>query len=242
LMNENNFEIIWTEDGSPSLRDLHVPTKEAMHHSGGAWSESLYIYAEALSLFQSKFQRSIKEPFCVASIGLGLGYNELMTLSALNGSDFGQILSFEKNELLEESLLSWLAERPSPFSELYDHVFNLCQHRWKGTPSKARMLSFINEKRWFFAGPLESPWGGIKAPKSHLIYYDAFSKKSNDALWDYNFLESFLRERADRPCVFASYACTGALNKVLDQLQFTRLEKPGFHGKRNSTLAWRDLI
>lgn len=102
---ESHYKLEYTGDGSPTLR---VGEGESMHHSGGAASESKYIYETALSFFSKKnrlnfdlsefseFKKNKRlEDFfiqyslnshllqaqsdCrVLSMGFGLGYNELI--------------------------------------------------------------------------------------------------------------------------------------------------------------------
>lgn len=44
MQNHAHFDVLWTGDGSPSLRGAF----ESMHHLGGAYAETQYIYGEAL--------------------------------------------------------------------------------------------------------------------------------------------------------------------------------------------------
>lgn len=56
-----NYNLEYTADGSPTLR---VGQGESMHHSGGAASESKYIYETALDFFYSKNRLSFAiDPF-----------------------------------------------------------------------------------------------------------------------------------------------------------------------------------
>ncbi|MFZ4405454.1 MAG: hypothetical protein ACOYOK_15255 [Pseudobdellovibrionaceae bacterium] len=60
-----NFTAEITEDGSPTLRlkqssTAKFPTGESMHHSGGAATETLYIYGYAI---QQVFERWPSKPY-----------------------------------------------------------------------------------------------------------------------------------------------------------------------------------
>jgi tRNA U34 5-methylaminomethyl-2-thiouridine-forming methyltransferase MnmC len=71
------------------------------------------------------------------------------------------------------------------------------------------------------------------------IFYDAFSKKMDPQLWNETELQNILAKLTAPKCVLASYAATGALNRVLKNLGFHLTGRPGFEGKRESTLAER---
>ncbi|MBX9765937.1 MAG: hypothetical protein K2X47_01585, partial [Bdellovibrionales bacterium] len=79
------------------------------------------------------------------------------------------------------------------------------------------------------------------AGKFNLILFDLFSSKTNQELWAEPFLTQFLEERAEQRCVFASYAATGNLKRALRRHGFTLAQVAGFAGKRETTLAHRQL-
>ncbi|MEI7974213.1 MAG: MnmC family methyltransferase, partial [Bdellovibrio sp.] len=60
-------------------------------------------------------------------------------------------------------------------------------------------------------------------------------------LWSEDFLIQWLTEKTEKKAVFVTYACTGSLKRALKKTGFNREEFAGFGGKRESTLAWRDL-
>lgn len=43
---DKKFEVVWTEDGSPSLKS--VQGHEVMHHRGGAYDETQSIYGNVV--------------------------------------------------------------------------------------------------------------------------------------------------------------------------------------------------
>ena len=80
-----DFTIVTTADGSPSLSiEDSSGYVEKMHHAAGAMSESIYIYGEAV---QKVLDR--RWPLRVLSVGLGLGYNELITAASGGKSEYG---------------------------------------------------------------------------------------------------------------------------------------------------------
>ena len=70
------FTYLMTDDGSPTIRfGIGAGASEAMHNLRGAFSETLYIYGQAIEhAFQSGFEPRI------LSLGLGLGYVEILSV------------------------------------------------------------------------------------------------------------------------------------------------------------------
>lgn len=127
---QTHYEFFATADGSPSIRLSSTKYRpEAMHHCDGALSESLFIYYQVLN---EALARGC--PPRVLSVGLGCGYNELITaahylqLVQLRNSDLKAtkanaaltelnafyIESFEGDTNLRETFLQWLGESPHP--------------------------------------------------------------------------------------------------------------------------------
>ncbi len=227
----SGFRLEMTADGSPTLK--HSVFGESMHHSGGAAAETWYIYGHVMQkLFEAaEFE---KKTMHVASIGLGLGYIEML-FAGLHGKDAPVTLdSFEIIPALQENFKNWYAE-----SAPVDPVYSLA---YKSLRNPHFNLSEIEIKQRLQSS-LITYWGDFLTFKEfrqwNVICFDAFSKKSNANLWTPEFLSSFLKTSAAANCVFTTYACTGALKTALKENHFTLLNRPGFSGKRDSTLAIR---
>lgn len=223
------YTIIKTQDGSPTLefKSQHqeiVP--ELMHHSGGAYSETQYIYGSAVRL---GIQQSASR---VVSVGLGLGYNEILVAEeAYKHQKIIKIESFESDPILSEHFLECIQNEV--FEEVYQSVLNHFQF-----PNEAKLFlreSYSNQNWVIDAGV-----SGDKLPKNspEIVLYDAFSNKTTPELWDLEFLKLFL-SRCDSNCIFATYACRSTLKVALKESGFQVQVKPGFQGKRNCTLAVR---
>ena len=80
-----------------------------MHNLRGAFSESLYIYLETL-----KQSLHFGLPPSILSLGLGLAYNEMMSIAHFKQCQLEQfkIVSYEKDPALTEALLQWLKIKP----------------------------------------------------------------------------------------------------------------------------------
>lgn len=235
------FEIFTTADGSPTLAfkraDGYV---EKMHHSGGALSESVYIYLES-------FIRAAEKnwPLRVVSVGLGLAYNEWLTLGEAHrrGLDV-QIWSFELSSLLREEFLAFLknAGPESEMQALYAQVAGQVAGRLNLSTNdlKTATLLALDSGKLILRGSFPQEIDGLH--EISLVYYDAYSRKMDPELWQEDaVIEAFKKILAPQASV-ATYAATGALNRVLKHLGFSLKPKAGFQGKRESTLAIRESL
>jgi tRNA U34 5-methylaminomethyl-2-thiouridine-forming methyltransferase MnmC len=236
----HNYEVVITEDDSPTLRSLNLANQETMHHRGGAYSETQMIYGNPLREALAQGASS------VLSVGLGLGYNEMLVASEalkrnaqsesnasiFRGGDSIKLLSFESEPLLVEQFLSFLRHKSfAPYLQIaqrFDVDLNqICNWLLEANKSGA----------WKIQGKLDS---STQFDRNYeVIFYDAFSSKSTVELWDESFLNQFLSSAAAGSCVFTTYACTGALKRALKNQNFLVTIREGFKTKRDSTLAFR---
>lgn len=225
------FEIEVTEDGSPTLR---LPNQgESMHHSGGAAAETNYIYGNVLNMGHQILRDSCKT--CV--VGLGLGYIEISWAISLikNGLSPSESLSFHSFEVvpgLIENFCSWLHSKKA--HPVYDLIVekldpNISNSEVKEVLQNAlKAGSSLNGNFTDLSGHRE---------KYNVICYDAFSKKTSENLWLADFLEKFFKTYSASDCVVTTYACTGVFRKALQEQNFQFFKRPGFCGKRDSSLA-----
>ncbi len=243
------FEIEITGDGSPSLRLLRSvdPNKyrgESMHHSGGACAETNLIYAEPVAeLLQKK-----TDELSFIVVGLGLGYIELclarqVLLAGHRPENIKALISYESLPELRHFFWAWLWEERSGLSlevqRTYDQVV---QFVLLGTSLTARDLKDFLKFHLKSVNDIKGSLDVVTpAPvRAHGIFYDAFSSKTTPHLWDELFLLDFLSQSAaESLCVFSTYACRASLKRALQKNSFEVQVRPGFQGKRNSTLAWR---
>ncbi len=240
-----HLQLICTEDQSPSLQvESPVPggtvsLGEAMHHSGGAYSETQQIYGDPLRSAIGEGRRS------VISVGLGLGYNEiLVAFEALRAQISPKnffLLSFESEPILRDHFIAWTESQDEGF--VYDQIFEFFQNS-KDLPTsegKQDLKNWLREARALGSWQLESALlpSFTTHRKYEVIFYDVFSAKTSPQLWEEKFLTAFFEEVSAADALVASYACTGSLTRALKKAGFKSLPKKGFHGKRNSTLAYK---
>lgn len=235
-----DMEIVITGDGSPSLAfkrfDGYV---EKMHHAAGALSESLFIYHEALQIVV----RNSLVPR-VLSVGLGLGYNEMITLAEIGarpGKLDYKIYSFEALPFLKDSLCQWSTGETGPLNFVYDQILSqICERIEAKDFSTEAVAGALRSHALELRGAF--PVDASSVSGCNLVYYDAYSNKMDAGLWMEDMLVEKLGSCLAPDCVFATYAATGALNRALKRLGFHLEKKAGFQGKRQSTLALRGSI
>ncbi len=234
------FHFLQTDDGSPSLK--LGPEAEAMHSSKGAFSETVYIYGHAISV---ALQQGLTPSF--VSVGLGLGYNELLTTALLlqSKSNLAEVRgeSFELVPELNENFRAWLANQPvgTDFQNTYDQVCNLCAQytNVEQLTIKMTLAKLIDDGRWTLSGPLTLETKVSKNVSCFL--FDAFSSKTSPELWSEDFIDTFLKSATAESAVLATYACTGTLKRALQKNAFEITIRDGFAGKRESTFAVRGV-
>lgn len=235
------YDWIITGDGSPSLLwPAGQERSECMHSRHGALAESVYIYQSAM-----RWAQEHGWPPEALSVGLGLGYNELLfTAHCLRfqlNPESVVLESFESEAFLRQSFLAWLDDGPpSPLDEAYDQILKqVAQHEDTSAQAiKDFLRSLYQRGHWKLRHSLTKETEFEN--RFSMIFYDAFSSHSTPELWQEPFLENFLKKACDDQCVFSTYAATGSLNRALKKREFKLLRRPGFAGKRESTLAVRE--
>ncbi len=231
------FSVLSTGDGSPSLRGEGEP----MHHLGGAYTETQYIYGEALRRLGAN---SEIQDWKVLVVGLGLGYIELLSLAeAIKHHKKLQLLSYEIKQELVDSFLSWL--RGENHFNVYETLYAFFLRDYSDLATspdllKRTLLQMYEQGDWIIKKEL-SP-STIPSMQYHAILFDAFSGKSTPDLWTEEFLTQFLKQSCEKYCVFSTYACTGILKRTLHAAGFVVEKRPGFLGKRHSTLGIKTAL
>lgn len=234
-----------TNDGSLSVKlKKNDIESELMHSNEGAFSETIYVY---LPVIQFVFDNKLNPIFL--SIGLGMGYIEIMIVSFflkhnpdILKNNFFCIQTFEKeNILIEQFKKFFLAEDiPNDFKYCYEKIikYNCDYFQIKEDILKAEMISLILNNNILFYNEF-SDNSKLKY-SSHGIFFDAFSVKSSPFLWKENVLHHvFNDENCDKICSFATYASKTVLKKILRENNFILENKKGFLRKRECILAER---
>lgn len=268
----NLFDIEYTADGSPTLRlkkplnekitqsdktldraPEFVKKTESMHHSGGAATETFYIYTSPFKRMHELIldkKVSFNEHVNIGVVGLGLAYIELSLLPCLISQQHlpealnYKVLSFEKEDELILNFKKWIAsEKNTP---LYDEVYAALKKIGGFDIAKIEIFKTLMGKssaiEWDIKGELslETLHRLISLEnRFNFVAFDAFSQSTDIPLWKEEFLEGFFKMACAEDCVFTTYACTGLLKRKLTENNFVVIKRKGFSGKRDATLALR---
>ena len=236
---QTSFTIEITADGSPTLK---LPGEgESMHYSGGAATETDFIYKAVIEDCLKIWPEAE-----VAILGLGLGYIEISwALVALKlGLAKTRFVSFETEEILKEKFLNWLysknvnAGQQESHVNIYDQICHFMHSESDMAAIKKRIIESLSAVP--LKGNLKSQFDKNKS--YNLICYDAYSTKTSGELWSEEFLDDFLEKSCHENCVVTSYACTGILKRALKKHNFTLLDRRRFRSSKDSTLAVRGVF
>ncbi|HWU43667.1 MAG TPA: MnmC family methyltransferase [Bdellovibrio sp.] len=243
---------------------------ESMHHSGGAASETDLIYGEPIREIFGKISKPhflvvglglgyIELVIAREALRAGVG------AGTSSGVEVGLITSYESVPELRESFFGWLHGEAlgAEIQQIYDLVL---EHVLKGAESTAvptlasasspaprstssapdlspsSVKSFLRQH----FSKIEDIRGALHSEvtlesKYHCILYDAFSSKTSPFLWEEDFLNRLLASGTSEQSVLSTYACKGTLKRALKNQGFEVFAREGFKGKRNSTLAKKNL-
>ena len=224
----SGFQLETTKDGSPTLK--LCTTHESMHHSGGAASETWYIYGDMIA----QAAESISQ-LKICSVGLGLGYVEMASAIVMSKGFSFTLDSFETVPQFKLLFKHWIAQSSdfgSPHKAACDHLLRLK----KSTLTTEKVRDRLGSMDFSFHDDVTE---ATTAKTWNVICFDAFSSKTSAKLWTPEFLKNFLDSHASEQCVFSTYASTRNLKEALQVAGFTLLHRDGFSGKRESTLAVR---
>lgn len=237
------FEWIKTEDGSMTLKPKSKDS-EWMHSLKGAYSESQYIYGNALREIIPLWKSPL--PIKIFSLGLGLGYVEwIAILECFRAKIDCCIHTYESESSLKEFFIEQVKKDSENFKYLQSFLLqDYSEAEFKNALQFLKSqftndnLKSLSEVKFF--GSLNKDSILAEQNKFNLIFYDAYSSKSQNELWSYEFLNLFLEQLADiKSCALSSYACTATLKKTLKEKQFQIFKTKGFAYKRESTWAVR---
>jgi hypothetical protein len=235
---KSSFLFELTADNSFTMRFIDPRSGEkleCMHSLRGAFSETDYIYGQALRIALTKQL----EPR-ILSVGLGLGYCEILTAALMLHENF-TLESFESDPDLREHFRNWVLDQACApdFRKVYEQTCKsaalLCGIEAPSIQQKLRQ-QLLNQK---FVMHEELSVRTHFEKKSSIILFDAFSSKSSPNLWTEEFLIYFFKHACADQCVFSSYAATGGLKRALKTAKFRTEFSKGFGTKRESTFAFR---
>ncbi len=232
---KKNYEIIITADQSPTLRLQTKTQEESMHSHGGAFAETIYIYAKPFE------ELPLGAKLSVLSVGLGLGYNEILTVCEslrLTSKDF-YLESYESDPFLIQQFIAWIHDEESALKPVYETILKLfaSKYNFASKDIKSALKGHLDNNNLRLKKAIG--FTTVFERKFNIILYDAFCSRTSPELWSEGFLKYVLESSAARTCTFTTYACKSVLNQALRDFQFQLQKQKGFSGKRESTFAKR---
>jgi tRNA U34 5-methylaminomethyl-2-thiouridine-forming methyltransferase MnmC len=222
-------ELVVTQDGTITLR--HPAYDEDFHSIKGARFEADSLYMEA-SGFRSHLTTSTSAgTLGVLDVGLGLGYNALMTIECWSeglGAQDLDLISLEHTPQLVQSLTdpacAWKEGWPATWKNWSQSLEKKTNNEaWTATfqhPLSGKKLSWrvlVGDARHADL----SPW------TFHYIWQDAFSPKKNPELWSVEWFEK-LRAASDPSVRLVTYSVARIVRDHLEAAAWTqeRLKTP----------------
>lgn len=236
----SRWRIEATADGSPSMFWTESERSESMHHSGGAFAETTYIYEPVIAACFSMPGPPLR---VIVSLGLGLGYNELLIAkhAIQQKQDHSvsmpvqmQIYSYESDAWLREQFQDWLrGSETGCLAEVYSRI---CEHLEMSSIDLRKELRRMRDEQVLHLLPALSQ--AEQLPQAiNVFLWDAFSKRLSPELWNETFLTRCFAKADPKGCAFASYAFNGNLKRALQASGFVVELRKGFRGKRGATQA-----
>ncbi len=205
-----------TKDASTTI--YHSKFNECYHSQHGAIQESLHVFIKnGLFTVQSS-------PLCIFEMGFGTGLNAYLT--ALHST---QPISYDCIELypLSKELVSGL-NYPQMLNGSEDLFHLLHDVSWN---------QFISITSQFELRKQHTDFSDLIFDRTYdLIYYDAFSPRIQEHLWDVSVFES-LYDCLNSQGVFVTYCAKSSVRRALLSCGFTVEKLPGPPGKREMLRA-----
>ncbi len=246
------YEWVITKDQSYTLKSKAENT-EWMHSLHGAYSESQFIYGDALRLALSEFVKAeiSSKKIKIMSMGLGLGYVELIAVfECLKSNQPFEIVSYELDLQLQdlfkfncEQGLKYILNLKSTDSNIETHFLSFFMKDYGYEILRQGFDCILDLQNSVILKQALTKTEIINnEQKFNVIFYDAFSSKTQSELWSDEFLNEFILKFSDQDfCVFATYAKVGELKRALKSNNFKFIEKKGFAYKHESCLAIRRI-
>ncbi|WGL60669.1 MnmC family methyltransferase [Pigmentibacter sp. JX0631] len=239
-----NFFTTFDNSLSISLQESEN-ISELMHSLQGAFSETIYVYSPVISVLLEK-----QKELSLLSIGLGLGYIEIMIVSqilakkkSILDSEYFCIQSFESNENLIYFFQNFFLGKKIPFlfEQAYKDILIKMSEYFK--VSFEEIINYINKLIQNNKFILNNKFSSETILKKSVngIFFDAFSMKSTPELWEINLINNILhKNHLLNFCCFSTYASRSMLKKQLKEHNFKIIPKLGFSGKRECIFAIKE--
>lgn len=220
------MSIVKTEDGSNTL--LHQSINEHYHSIHGALQESLHVFIQnGLALIENKTEINVFE------MGFGTGLNALLAYDYAKKN---------KNKINYFSIEAFPINLETAKQLNYDKLINnqdffIQLHEAKWNELVAISPNFNLHK---IEGFLEKTDLGF-LPPIDVIFYDAFAPTAQEHLWEIDILQKMYNTLTNEG-LLTTYCAKGQFKRNLKAVRFKVKGVPGPPGKREMTLAFKELL
>lgn len=211
------MELRQTKDGSYTL---YIPELDEHYHSfHGARTESEHVFIKHGLKY---CQQHAKGPIRVFEMGLGTGYNALLTFLETIDSQCVEYHTVEKYPV-PLTVLEQLAEADAFLAKNRDAYLKLMHCDWE---TRVDITPNFSLKKW------EQAFEDYQATEAFdLIYYDAFGFRAQDEMWQeqhYQKLANMLVSGG----YLVTYAAKGIIRRGFESAGLSSERLPGPPGKR----------
>ncbi len=200
------FEVVTTTTGAISIKNNQ--NNEIMHNPVGPWKESNALYIEQSNL-RSLLTKDLDKELVIYDVGLGAAANAVATLNAIKNSKRAvRLISFE----IDLELLHFALENSAQLAYLvgYEEIIQ----------------SLLNNKIWeqenlkweLHHGDFLECIENVEH-KCHLIYFDPYSPKQNEAMWTTACFKK-LRNKCQPRATFYNYSQATTIRAALLEAGF----------------------
>lgn len=221
--------LVETSDSSFTLK--HRVHGAHYHSTAGANHEARALYIES-SGFLERLEESV--PISILDVGLGLGYNALMSIAAWSCADKPgelRIISLESDYKLIEALLSgtapWMTGWPDKFRD-----WTKCAKTSGGVIIHPKNGAIRCSWQIRLGDAQQTILAGDAKPGYDFIWHDPFAIDVNPTLWTKLWFEKVLT-KASSDAVLMTYSVARAVRDSLKEAGWEVFKIPGSGYKRN---------
>lgn len=216
-------ELVMTQDGTITLR--HPDYDEEFHSIKGARFEADSLYMEASGFRSHLLTSDSAESLGILDVGLGLGYNALMTIECWmqgRGSQDLNLVSLEHTPELVASLADPQCGWKRGWSEDWQFWSQSLQKKpeidhWTAGFSHPRTGKKLN---WLVLVG-DARLADLSALTFHYVWQDAFSPKKNPELWSVEWFEK-LRAVSHPSVQLVTYSVARLVRDNLEAASWTQ--------------------
>jgi chorismate dehydratase len=212
-----NYDIIITDDGSPTL--FSKIYDENCHSLSGATEETNLHYIDGCKIVSASKEHF---PLNIFEVGFGTGLGFKLTCIALSDNKEFNFVSTEIDKDLVEYYFT---------SNKLNYEYNDSLSFYIHKSNNHTLYVFIGNARDSIKN-LPS----IFSEKFHAIYQDAFSPKRNSILWTTQWFEQ-LKNIAHEKCIMSTYSSSSSVRKSMVAAGWKLYSGEQFGKKRTSTRA-----